>query len=253
MPRTVFPPSIAFWVTFRFVFISHDLKSFLRTSFSGKRQFSFHAISIRTSQIGNAFSGSASAERAALGLEGVQGVRGHQVHIVSLCQTRAFQAGLSSFPPRRSAGAGSGAAFSSSMARGVRLTLARSVEPSSIGRGQTARRQAGARSLPVSHAIDELLDVSVRQLRAARSALGDPASLPPSFRNCGPIGTRLAAARAVPPQRAKRAKADGSCSVRRTRPHGNVTLIPASTTFRFRPGVAAESSGARRTSRRCST
>jgi hypothetical protein len=40
-----------------------------------------------------------------------------------------------------------------------------------------------ARQLPVPHAIDNLLAVAVQQLRAARSALADPASLPPSFRN----------------------------------------------------------------------
>jgi hypothetical protein len=40
-----------------------------------------------------------------------------------------------------------------------------------------------ARQLRVPHAIDNLLDTAVRNLRAARSALADPASLPPSFRN----------------------------------------------------------------------
>jgi serine/threonine protein kinase len=40
-----------------------------------------------------------------------------------------------------------------------------------------------ARHLPVPHAIDNLLDVAIGQLRAARSALADPASLPPSFQN----------------------------------------------------------------------
>jgi hypothetical protein len=40
-----------------------------------------------------------------------------------------------------------------------------------------------ARQLPVPHAIDNLLAVAVQQLRAARSALADPATLPSSFRN----------------------------------------------------------------------
>jgi hypothetical protein len=40
-----------------------------------------------------------------------------------------------------------------------------------------------ARHLPVANAIDNLLDVAIRQLRAARSALADPASLPRSFQN----------------------------------------------------------------------
>jgi hypothetical protein len=39
------------------------------------------------------------------------------------------------------------------------------------------------RHLRASQAIDELLDVAVRNLQAARSALANPASLPPSFRN----------------------------------------------------------------------
>ncbi len=39
-----------------------------------------------------------------------------------------------------------------------------------------------ARHLRVPQAIDPLLHVAVRQLRAARSELADPASLPPSFR-----------------------------------------------------------------------
>jgi hypothetical protein len=42
-----------FLVLFRFMFISHDLKSLLRTYFSGERQFSFH--SLRTLLIGNCF------------------------------------------------------------------------------------------------------------------------------------------------------------------------------------------------------
>jgi hypothetical protein len=34
MPRTVFPPAIAFWgVSFKAMLISHDLKSFLQTNF----------------------------------------------------------------------------------------------------------------------------------------------------------------------------------------------------------------------------
>ena len=39
-----------------------------------------------------------------------------------------------------------------------------------------------ARHLQLPQAIDPLLHVAVRQLRAARSELADPASLPPSFR-----------------------------------------------------------------------
>jgi mono/diheme cytochrome c family protein len=39
----------------------------------------------------------------------------------------------------------------------------------------------GAGHLAIRDAIDNLLDVAIRQLRAARSALADPASLPPSF------------------------------------------------------------------------
>src|ERR1700751_812878 len=46
MPRTVFPLLTASWVSFRFMFISQDLKWFLQIYFSGKRQCSFHAISI---------------------------------------------------------------------------------------------------------------------------------------------------------------------------------------------------------------
>lgn len=40
-----------------------------------------------------------------------------------------------------------------------------------------------AHGLAVRWAIDELLDVALRQLRSARSALADPDSLPSSFRN----------------------------------------------------------------------
>jgi mono/diheme cytochrome c family protein len=40
-----------------------------------------------------------------------------------------------------------------------------------------------AQHLQSAWAIDELLGVATRQLRAARSALADPATLPPSFRN----------------------------------------------------------------------
>jgi hypothetical protein len=39
------------------------------------------------------------------------------------------------------------------------------------------------RHLRVPQAIDNLLDVALRNLRAARSSLVDPESLPPSFRN----------------------------------------------------------------------
>jgi cytochrome c peroxidase len=41
----------------------------------------------------------------------------------------------------------------------------------------------GVRHLRVPQGIDNLLDVALRNLRAARSALAEPASLPPSFRN----------------------------------------------------------------------
>ena len=40
-----------------------------------------------------------------------------------------------------------------------------------------------AQHLPGLPAIDKLLNVAVQHLRAARSALADPATLPPSFRN----------------------------------------------------------------------
>ena len=40
-----------------------------------------------------------------------------------------------------------------------------------------------AEHLPVPWAIDHLLGVAVQQLRGARSALANPATLPPSFRN----------------------------------------------------------------------
>jgi hypothetical protein len=40
-----------------------------------------------------------------------------------------------------------------------------------------------AQHLPGLPAIDNLLGVAIQRLRAARSALANPASLPPSFRN----------------------------------------------------------------------
>jgi hypothetical protein len=40
-----------------------------------------------------------------------------------------------------------------------------------------------ARHLPVPQAIDNLLDVALESLRAARVELVNPASLSPSFRN----------------------------------------------------------------------
>jgi hypothetical protein len=40
-----------------------------------------------------------------------------------------------------------------------------------------------ARRVRARNAIDELLDVAIGQLRAARSALVNPATLPASFRN----------------------------------------------------------------------
>ena len=40
-----------------------------------------------------------------------------------------------------------------------------------------------AQNLPGLPAIDNLLNVAVQHLRAARSALSDPATLPLSFRN----------------------------------------------------------------------
>ena len=40
-----------------------------------------------------------------------------------------------------------------------------------------------AQHLRIRWAIDNLLEVAVEQLRAARSALANPATLPPSFRN----------------------------------------------------------------------
>ena len=40
-----------------------------------------------------------------------------------------------------------------------------------------------AQHLPSPPAIDNLLRLAVQHLRAARSALADPATLPPSFRN----------------------------------------------------------------------
>ena len=40
-----------------------------------------------------------------------------------------------------------------------------------------------AQHLPGTLAIDNLLNVAVKHLRAARSALANPVTLPPSFRN----------------------------------------------------------------------
>ena len=39
MPRTVFPLSVASWVSFRFMFISQDLKSFLQLFFREETVF----------------------------------------------------------------------------------------------------------------------------------------------------------------------------------------------------------------------
>ncbi len=39
-----------------------------------------------------------------------------------------------------------------------------------------------AQHLPAPRAIDNLLNVAIQQLREARSALANPATLPPSFR-----------------------------------------------------------------------
>ena len=67
-----------------------------------------------------------------------------------------------------------------------RAALARQIEPGILSarvRLLAARLALeAARHVQVSQAIDKLLDLAARNLRAARSALANPATLPPSFR-----------------------------------------------------------------------
>jgi hypothetical protein len=66
-------------------------------------------------------------------------------------------------------------------------SLARQIEPSLLSarvRLLAARLALeAARHAQVPQAIDNLLGVAVQQLRAARSDLANPGTLPPSFRN----------------------------------------------------------------------
>jgi hypothetical protein len=92
MPRTVFPLSVASWVSFRFMFISQDLKSFLQTYFSGKRLCSFHSISIRTLLIGNCFFRVRVGGTSGAGVGGVE-VESKRLTIPT-CSSAGFFAGL---------------------------------------------------------------------------------------------------------------------------------------------------------------
>jgi hypothetical protein len=100
------------------MFISRDLKSFLQSYFSGKTVFIPRHLYSHVTDSKLLLQGRVGGTSGA-GLEGVQEEEGASHSIL-----RAFQAGLSSFPPHETPVLALGPHFSSSMARGRVSTLA---------------------------------------------------------------------------------------------------------------------------------